>query len=319
MSLCFSCGRQHRAAHLLEIDLLAALAKIRELENPASVREPTCKNCGKEIEGLGWVHVDTQYGPCDIPSAGRGLQYAEPTSAAPVEPVPPPPQIDWRDMYDRAAKIANTYEQISVMKHGDVVRSLPSLTALLELLSAPVPAPLVAFEMMIREAHQRLTGAVPFTFSTRHGYGYPTDSIDKVTSLLGNVLRLLKSAPVPAPRLSKGELVEIWCKAQYEGRMRELIALYGPESPYVEMYEGGWETCDTPSKESYRRSATYIIDALDKLNAPVPAPRLECPTNHMWLNHNVPGAAEWEPWAAKGYNYCPDCGTSLSPPVGESE
>jgi hypothetical protein len=37
MSLCFSCGRQHRAAHLLEIDLLVALAKIRELENPASV------------------------------------------------------------------------------------------------------------------------------------------------------------------------------------------------------------------------------------------------------------------------------------------
>ena len=24
----------------------------------------------------------------------------------------------------------------------------------------------------------------------------------------------------------------------------------------------------------------------------------------------------WEPWAAKGYNYCPDCGASPSPPVG---
>jgi hypothetical protein len=52
---------------------------------------------------------------------------------------------------------------------------------------------------------------------------------------------------------------------------------------------------------------------------PVPAPRLECPTNHTWLNHNVPGAAEWEPWAAKGYNYCPDCGTALSPPVGPTK
>jgi hypothetical protein len=46
--------------------------------------------------------------------------------------------------------------------------------------------------------------------------------------------------------------------------MRELIALYGPASPYVEMYEGGWESCDTPSKESNRRSATYIIDSLEK-------------------------------------------------------
>jgi hypothetical protein len=78
--------------------------------------------------------------------------------------------------------------------------------------------------------------------------------------------------PVPAPRLSKGELVEIWCKAQYEGRMRELIALYGPESPYVEMYEGGWETCDRASKESNRRSATYIIDALENINAVLSPP-----------------------------------------------
>jgi hypothetical protein len=85
-------------------------------------------------------------------------------------------------------------------------------------------------------------------------------------------LGVLESAPVPAPRLSKGELVEIWCKAQYEGRMRELIALYGPESPYVEMYEGGWETCDRASKESNRRSATYIIDALENINAVLSPP-----------------------------------------------
>jgi hypothetical protein len=64
--------------------------------------------------------------------------------------------------------------------------------------------------------------------------------------------------------IPKGELIEVWCQAQYEGRTRELIALYGPTSPYVEMYEGGWESCDAPSKESYRRSATYIIDALER-------------------------------------------------------
>jgi hypothetical protein len=94
-------------------------------------------------------------------------------------------------------------------------------------------------------------------------------------SNLGELMRIVKqleAMTVPAPRLSKGELVEIWCKAQYEGRMRELIALYGPESPYVEMYEGGWETCDRASKESNRRSATYIIDALENINAVLSPP-----------------------------------------------
>lgn len=37
----------------------------------------------------------------------------------------------------------------------------------------------------------------------------------------------------------------------------------------------------------------------------------ECPTNHCWLDHNVPGASEWEKWATKGYAFCPDCGTRL--------
>ena len=43
----------------------------------------------------------------------------------------------------------------------------------------------------------------------------------------------------------------------------------------------------------------------------------ECPTNHGWINHNVPGAAEWEPWRGfrKGrdhvFKFCPDCGAAL--------
>jgi hypothetical protein len=45
-----------------------------------SDRDLTCKHCGKEIESRGWTHDDSIF--CELP----GLQYAEPTLVAPVEP-----------------------------------------------------------------------------------------------------------------------------------------------------------------------------------------------------------------------------------------
>ena len=52
-----------------------------------------------------------------------------------VSPVPPTAELDWRDFYDRAAKIANTYHEISVMKHGELVEKLPLLENSLSLLN----------------------------------------------------------------------------------------------------------------------------------------------------------------------------------------
>lgn len=51
--------------------------------------------------------------------------------------------------------------------------------------------------------------------------------------------------------------------------------------------------------------------------APVPAPRLECPTGHKYFDVDEPSI--WRTWYGE-VDVCPDCGTSLAaPPVGTQE
>lgn len=64
-----------------------------------------------------------------------------------------PGEIDWRDAYDRAAKIANTYMAISNMKHGEIAESLVTALAEIERLKSYEPC-----DPCKRDDHDNCTG-----------------------------------------------------------------------------------------------------------------------------------------------------------------
>jgi ribosomal protein S27AE len=96
----------------------------------------------------------------------------------------------------------------------------------------------------------------------------------------------------------------------------------------------GWLTCsgsECPDPlfvgeifEKYKESNSNlgelmrIVKQLEAMT--VPAPRLECPTNHTCMdNYDENGDITTILWSDESidYAFCPDCGTSLAPPVDQ--
>jgi hypothetical protein len=88
--------------------------------------------------------------------------------------------------------------------------------------------------------------------------------------------------------------------------------------------EGTYEFKAETAPEAFLQQEikSLLADLDEALSAPVPAPRLECPTNHTCMdNYDENGDITTILWSDESidYAFCPDCGTSLAPPVGTQE